>query len=220
MSKIQLCDDPTIFVPKPAPLLLKHNRAFKRAFDIVFCLLVLIFIFPWLVPILALLIRLESKGPVFFTQARTGFRNRTFHMFKFRTMTVNADCHSKQAVRGDRRITRLGTFLRKYSFDEIPQFINVLQGHMSVVGPRPHMLKHTEYYSKIIDNYVARHEVKPGITGWAQINGLRGPTETIHKMGKRVEHDLWYIDNWSFLLDLKCVGNTIMNMWRGEKNAV
>ena len=134
-------------------------------------------------------------------------------------MKVNADSDSKQAEKDDPRKTRVGDFLRKTSIDELPQFINVFLGDMSVVGPRPHMLKHTLDYSKLIDKYMVRHAIKPGITGWAQVNGYRGQTEQLWQMEKRVEHDVWYIENWTFLLDIKIIIRTVMNAIQGEKNA-
>ncbi|MCM8533904.1 MAG: undecaprenyl-phosphate glucose phosphotransferase [Lentisphaeraceae bacterium] len=185
------------------PLELTLNRFVKRLFDILFSLLVIVFILSWLLPIIAVLIKLTSSGPVFFLQKRTGRDNRSFNMIKFRTMTVNKDSDEKQATQGDARITPLGSFLRKTSLDELPQFFNSLIGNMSVVGPRPHMLKHTADYSKIIDKFMARHFVKSGITGLAQANGARGETKTIDEMEKRVEYDVWYLENWSLWLDVK-----------------
>jgi len=176
--------------------------------------------FPWLFPIIAILIKLESRGPIFFLQERTGYWNKPFQFIKFRSMTVNTLSDTKQATRNDARVTKIGNFLRKSSLDEMPQFFNVLMGDMSVVGPRPHMLKHTEEYSNLIDTYMVRHRVKPGITGWAQINGYRGPTETLNKMESRVEYDVHYMKNWTFLMDIRCVIFTVINMIRGEKNAL
>jgi lipopolysaccharide/colanic/teichoic acid biosynthesis glycosyltransferase len=135
-------------------------------------------------------------------------------------MSVNLDSDSKQAIQGDARVTPIGRFLRKSNLDELPQFFNVLIGNMSIVGPRPHMLKHTEEYSRLIDKYMVRHLVKPGITGWAQVNGYRGTTINPRYMIKRVQYDLWYIENWSFLLDIKIIFLTVYNMIKGEQNAV
>ena len=196
-----------------------RNKVIKRAFDIVFSLGVILFIFPWLLPLIAITIRLESKGPIFFIQKRTGYWNEPFNFIKFRSMTVNKDSDSKQATKNDSRITKTGAFLRKTSLDEIPQFFNVLFGDMSIVGPRPHMLKHTDIYSELIETYMIRHEVKPGITGWAQVNGWRGPTEQLYKMAKRVEFDVQYLENWTFWLDIKCVFLTVFNAAQGEENA-
>lgn len=213
-------DKLAIIAPKKEPLQRLRNKLLKRAFDIVFSSLVILFIFPWLFPIIALLIKLESKGPVFFYQARTGYWNKPFQFIKFRSMTVNKESNTKQATRNDMRVTKIGAFLRKSSLDELPQFFNVLKGDMSVVGPRPHMLKHTEEYSQLIETYMVRHKVKPGITGWAQICGYRGPTETLDKMQKRVEYDVHYMKTWTLIMDIRCVIMTVVNMIRGEKNAI
>lgn len=195
------------------------DRVIKRLFDIVFSLCVIVFIFSWLFPILAILIKLESPGPVIFRQGRSGRNNINFYCYKFRSMRVNEDSNFKQASRDDNRITRIGSILRKTSLDELPQFFNVLMGNMSVVGPRPHMLKHTEHYRELVAQYMARHYMKPGITGWAQVNGYRGETNELELMEKRVEHDIWYLENWSALLDLKIVVLTVVNIIKGEKNA-
>lgn len=195
------------------------NRIRKRIFDIVFSVLVCVFLLSWLLPILALLIRLESKGPVFFIQQRTGRDNKQFRCLKLRSMRVNKDANSKQASRNDSRFTRVGRILRKTNLDEMPQFINVLLGDMSIVGPRPHMLRHTEEYSNIIQQYMVRHFLKPGITGWAQVNGYRGEITENVQLRRRVEHDIWYMENWSVYLDLKIIFLTVANTIRGEKNA-
>ena len=195
------------------------NRFIKRLFDIGFSILVLIFILSWFIPLMAIIIKLTSKGPVFFIQKRSGIKNKSFSVIKFRTMYVNSDAHYKQATRHDQRITPIGKFLRKTNLDELPQFINVFTGQMSVIGPRPHMLKHTEEYSKIIDKFMVRHLIKPGITGWAQVNGYRGETKDVNDMEGRVRADVWYIENWSFGLDVKIIIMTIINMLRGEENA-
>lgn len=201
------------------PLEHKFNQIKKRVFDIVFSILVILFLFSWLFPILAILIKLTSKGPVFFVQERTGKNNLTFRCIKFRSMAVNLDADKLQATANDFRLTRFGSFLRKSNLDELPQFFNVLKGDMSVVGPRPHMLKHTEQYSELIEKYMIRHWLKPGITGWAQINGLRGETKELIDMHKRVEHDIWYGENWNFYLDLKIVILTIWNAFKGDPKA-
>ncbi|MEE0974734.1 MAG: exopolysaccharide biosynthesis polyprenyl glycosylphosphotransferase, partial [Muribaculaceae bacterium] len=194
------------------------NRLLKRSFDLLFSSIVLLFSPIVFIPV-AIAIKLSSPGPVFFKQKRTGHLGKDFNCWKFRTMKVNADSDSKQAEKDDPRKTRVGDFLRKTSIDELPQFINVFLGDMSVVGPRPHMLKHTLDYSKLIDKYMVRHAIKPGITGWAQVNGYRGQTEQLWQMEKRVEHDVWYIENWTFLLDIKIIIRTVMNAIQGEKNA-
>ncbi|MCX2485229.1 exopolysaccharide biosynthesis polyprenyl glycosylphosphotransferase [Pedobacter sp. MR2016-24] len=197
----------------------RFNRYVKRSFDVVFSCLVLLFILSWLYPLIALLIRLDSRGPVIFKQHRSGRDNKSFWCYKFRSMRVNDDSHHKQASRNDDRITGLGRFLRRTSLDEFPQFINVLIGNMSVVGPRPHMLKHTEQYRYVIKNYMVRHYSKPGITGWAQINGYRGETLQTDAMEKRVEHDIWYLENWSVYLDIKIILRTVSQVLRGHINA-
>jgi len=195
------------------------NQAIKRSFDIVFSLFIILFVFSWLFPILAILIKLESRGPVFFTQERSGHNNNPFKCFKFRSMYVNGDADKKQATRNDSRVTKIGAFMRRTSLDELPQFFNVLIGNMSVVGPRPHMLNHTEEYSELIDMFMVRHFLKPGITGQAQVKGFRGETKTVEDMNQRVEADLWYLENWSFLLDLKIIFLTVRNSLVGEENA-
>jgi undecaprenyl-phosphate galactose phosphotransferase/putative colanic acid biosynthesis UDP-glucose lipid carrier transferase len=165
------------------------------------------------------LIKLDSPGPIFFKQERSGRDNQVFTCIKFRTMKVNMKANEKQATREDKRITKLGAFLRKSNIDEMPQFFNVFLGNMSVVGPRPHMLKQTELYSELINNYLVRHYAKPGITGWAQVNGFRGETKELKDMKDRVDYDIWYIENWSFLLDLKIIYQTVSNVFRGDENA-
>ncbi len=201
------------------PLEETGNQVFKRIFDIVFSLMALICIFSWLYPIIAILIKYTSPGPVLFSQLRSGQDNKPFWCLKFRTMYVNDDSDAVQATQNDNRITKLGAFLRKTSLDELPQFFNVLRGDMSVVGPRPHMLKHTEEYSALINKFMVRHYVKPGITGWAQIKGYRGGTETTDLMEKRVEHDIWYMENWSLILDVKIILHTVLNVVKGEEHA-
>ncbi|WP_289003931.1 undecaprenyl-phosphate glucose phosphotransferase [uncultured Parabacteroides sp.] len=201
------------------PLQAAYNRALKRSFDIVFSLGVLFTVYPVLYIIVGTLIKITSPGPIFFKQKRTGLYGQEFECYKFRTMRVNSDADKLQAVKDDPRKTRVGDFLRRTNLDEFPQFINVLRGEMSVVGPRPHMLKHTEQYSALIDKYMVRHLVKPGVTGWAQVTGYRGETKTLEQMEGRVKRDVWYIENWSFFLDLKIIVVTVLNMSKGEKNA-
>ena len=195
------------------PLDRKGNRLLKRGFDIVFSFLVIALIFSWLFPILAILVKLSFKGPVFFKQTRLGERKKKFSCYKFRSMQMNEEADSKQATRNDPRITKVGAFLRKSNLDEMPQFFNVLLGQMSVVGPRPHPLKLNDQFRDIIDKYMVRHFVRPGITGWAQVNGFRGETRTPELMEKRVDLDVWYLENWSFLMDLKIVVKTVTNMF-------
>lgn len=194
------------------------NRIKKRVFDVIISSFVTIFILSWLIPIVGLLIRLSSKGPIFFKQLRSGKDNKSFYCLKFRSMRMNDKANLKQASRNDDRITKIGRFLRRTSLDEFPQFLNVLKGDMSIVGPRPHMLKHTDEYSQLIGQYMIRQFLKPGITGWAQVNGYRGETQTVLQMQKRVEYDLWYLENWSLLGDLKIMFLTLYNILRGEKN--
>ncbi|MBK8614773.1 MAG: exopolysaccharide biosynthesis polyprenyl glycosylphosphotransferase [Flavobacteriales bacterium] len=195
------------------PLDARVSRAVKRAFDIVFSFLVITMVFTWLFPILAVLIKLSSKGPVFFKQTRLGEGNKTFVCFKFRSMRMNKEADSKQATKNDPRVTKVGAFLRKSNLDEMPQFFNVLLGQMSVVGPRPHPLRLNDQFRDIIDKYMVRHFVRPGITGWAQVNGFRGETRTPEMMERRIELDIWYLENWSFWLDLKIVVKTVTNMF-------
>ncbi|MCB9185099.1 MAG: exopolysaccharide biosynthesis polyprenyl glycosylphosphotransferase [Flavobacteriales bacterium] len=195
------------------------HRWLKRAFDIVFASAVVLFIFTWLFPILGLLVKLSSKGPVFFKQMRLGRDNQQFVCWKFRSMRMNMEADVKQATKDDPRVTRIGRFLRKSNLDEMPQFINVLLGHMSVVGPRPHPLRLNDQYRDIIDKYMVRHFVRPGITGWAQVNGFRGETRTPELMERRVELDVWYLENWSFWLDLRIVVKTVTNMFGKDEMA-
>ncbi len=191
------------------------NKFIKRAFDIVFSLCVIFFILSWLFPIIALLILIDSKGPILFSQERTGLLNKSFRCLKFRTMVVNTGANVVQAQKNDSRITKVGAFLRKTSLDELPQFLNVLWGTMSVVGPRPHMVKHTEEYSQLVDKYMLRHLIKPGITGLSQVMGYRGETQhDLYLMKMRVRMDRFYIENWSFYLDLKVVYETIISMFK------
>jgi len=204
---------------RPEPLENMLNRFFKRLFDSIFSVIIILFVFSWLFPILAFLIKRESKGPVFFIQKRSGRDNVTFNCYKFRSMRVNSDSDKMQASRNDSRMTKIGAFMRRTNLDELPQFFNVIMGNMTVVGPRPHMLSHTEQYSQLIDRFMVRHFLKPGITGWAQVNGLRGETKTTDAMLKRIEADVWYLENWSFLLDLKIIFLTFWGTVKGDKNA-
>lgn len=201
------------------PLDNKINQIIKRAFDIIFSLIVTLTILSWLIPLVGLLIRLESKGPVFFRQQRNGLNNQKFLIFKFRTMVVHDDNRVVQATRNDTRITRLGAILRKTSIDELPQFLNVLIGDMSVVGPRPHAIKHNEEFSQKIDRFIQRHAVKPGITGLAQAKGFRGETSLFSDMSGRVRLDRFYVKNWSLILDVKIIVLTIVSILRGSENA-
>jgi exopolysaccharide biosynthesis polyprenyl glycosylphosphotransferase len=201
------------------PLQNEMNAAVKRMFDVVFASVILFGICSWLFPLIAFLIKLDSRGPVFFLQKRSGRAGKDFQCLKFRTMVVNDEADTRQATRNDDRITRLGRFLRETNIDELPQFINVLLGDMSVVGPRPHMLKHTQEYSKTISNYMLRHLIKPGVTGLAQAKGYRGQTDDNYSMKNRVRVDILYIERWTFLLDIKVIWLTVLNMFQGEDNA-
>jgi Undecaprenyl-phosphate glucose phosphotransferase len=196
------------------------NQFLKRGFDILFSLTVIVFVLSWLIPIIAIMIKLSSRGPIFFVQERSGIRNKSFRCFKFRSMRTEKNAEFKQATKNDSRITKIGAFIRKTSLDELPQFFNVLIGNMSIVGPRPHPLKLTEEYSQKVDRYMVRHLVKPGITGLSQVMGYRGETQhDLYLMKMRVRMDRFYIDNWSFYLDLKVVWATILLMFRKDKNA-
>jgi putative colanic acid biosysnthesis UDP-glucose lipid carrier transferase len=195
--------------PQKIPLDDISARVQKRLFDIAFSSFVILFVFTWLFPLIALIIKLSSKGPVFFIQDRTGVNNKTFKCIKFRSMQVNAEAHERQTTYNDSRKTVIGHFLRRTNMDELPQFLNVFLGNMSVVGPRPHMLKHTIEYSKLIDYYLIRHFVKPGITGFAQVNGYRGETKQVVEMEKRVIYDRKYIEKWTLGWDIKIIWLTL-----------
>jgi len=199
-------------------------RFFKRVFDIVFSSLLFIFVFIWLFPIIIILIKLSSKGSAFFIQERWGINNKKIYCYKFRSMVVSStdvdeNGNYQQASKNDKRITKIGKFLRKTNLDELPQFLNVIKGEMSVVGPRPHPTPLNLHSKNIINNYMLRHLVRPGITGWAQIHGYRGETKDPKMMQKRVDFDMWYIANWSFWLDCQIILQTVINMIKGEKNA-
>lgn len=195
------------------------NRIKKRALDIGVSLLVTVFILSWLIPLLGLLIFLESGRPIFFKQLRTGKNKKPFYCWKFRSMKTNKDADVKQATRNDQRITHLGRFIRKTSLDEFPQFLNVLKGEMSLVGPRPHMIKHTSDYSKLVDGYMVRQFIKPGITGWAQINGFRGEITNPEQIKMRVNKDLWYLENWTLWLDIRILFLTVYYIFKGDQKA-
>jgi putative colanic acid biosysnthesis UDP-glucose lipid carrier transferase len=182
----------------------------KRVFDIALSLCVLLFIFSWLFPILYILIKLDSRGPIFFVQKRVGFLGRSFPCLKFRTMYVNAAANIQQATHDDPRITRMGRFLRNSNLDELPQFLNVLAGHMSIVGPRPHMYKDCANFSQVVDDYKFRSLMKPGITGLAQVKGYRGPAQSFDKIFRRYQWDAFYVRNANFWLDLRIVHYTAM----------
>ncbi|HEX4957476.1 MAG TPA: undecaprenyl-phosphate glucose phosphotransferase [Lacibacter sp.] len=199
-------------------------RFFKRAFDIILSVLLFVFIFSWIFPIIILFIKLTTRGSVFFIQERWGLNIKPIRCLKFRTMVdvstdVDENGRYQQATRNDPRITKIGKILRKTNLDELPQFLNVIRGEMSIVGPRPHPIPLNMESKDKVSNYMLRYLVKPGITGWAQVNGFRGETREIHQMQKRVDFDLWYIENWSFWLDLQIIFQTIINMLKGDHNA-
>ncbi len=202
-------------IPIDKPL----NQFIKRAFDIVLSIAVLVGVLSWLTPLLAILIKLDSKGTVFFKQKRNGLDYHEFYCYKFRSMRDNEEADIEQVSKNDSRITRVGRFLRKTSMDELPQFINVLKGDMSVVGPRPHMVRHTHMYAERIDKFMVRHFIKPGITGLAQVSGYRGEIETEEDIVNRVKFDIFYVENWSLFLDIKIVFNTIYKAIVGDDKA-
>jgi putative colanic acid biosynthesis UDP-glucose lipid carrier transferase len=216
---IEYYGDLPILSLRKEPLDDAGNRIKKRALDLVVSLFVTIFILSWLIPLIGLLVFFESGRPIFFKQLRTGKNKKSFYCWKFRSMKANKEADLKQATRNDNRITSLGRFLRKTSLDEFPQFLNVLKGEMSLVGPRPHMIKHTTDYSKIVDEYMVRQFIKPGITGWAQINGFRGEITNPEQIRMRVNKDLWYLENWTLWLDIRILFLTVYYIFRGDKKA-
>jgi putative colanic acid biosynthesis UDP-glucose lipid carrier transferase len=195
------------------------NKIVKRIFDVVFSSVIIIFVLSWIIPIIGILIKLESKGPMFFKQYRSGFGHTEFECFKFRSMAINNLAHLEQATKNDIRVTKVGEFIRKTSIDELPQFFNVFLGNMSVAGPRPHMISHTNMYSKVVDKFMVRHLVKPGITGLAQISGFRGEIEKNKDIVNRVRFDIFYVENWSLLMDIKIIILTLYNAFKGEEKA-
>lgn len=217
--QLELLGEVPVLSIRTEPLQNPLNRLIKRTFDLVVSTLFLLTIFPILYIVVGIIIKITSPGPIFFKQERHGENGKVFKCYKFRSMKVNAQSDTLQATKNDPRKTKFGNFLRKSNIDELPQFINVLKGEMSIVGPRPHMLKHTEEYSQLINKYMMRHLVKPGITGWAQVTGFRGETKELSQMEGRVRRDLWYIENWTFLLDIRIMVKTVTNMFQGEKNA-
>ena len=216
--KRELLDDMEIFTTYENPLMNPVNRVLKRAMDL---LLAMIFMIPTLIvfPIVWLIIKIQSPGPIFFKQKRTGLDGKEFDMLKFRSMHVNADADKVQATKDDPRKYPFGNFMRKANIDEVPQIFNILKGDMSVVGPRPHMLAHTEQYSQLIDKYMVRHFVKPGVTGWAQVTGFRGETSELWQMEGRVKRDIWYMEHWSIWLDIRIIWMTLKTFFVHDKNA-
>lgn len=209
---------PVLYI-REDPMLSLSNRIIKRTFDIVVSGLFLIPFWLLIYPTIAIIGHFLQPGPVFFKQKRNGLNGEEFYCYKFRSMKVNADSDRLQATKDDPRKTPFGNFLRKTSIDELPQFINVFKGEMSIVGPRPHMVAHTEEYSALIDKYMVRHWVRPGITGWAQVKGARGETKELWQMEDRIRKDIWYIENWTFSLDLKIMFLTVWNVFAGDKQA-
>lgn len=201
------------------PLKDVRKRITKRVFDFVVSLFFLCTVFPFILLFVAVVSKITMPGPLFFKQKRTGYDGKDFVCYKFRSMKVNKDSDKVQAVKGDPRVTKWGLFMRHANIDELPQFINVLKGDMSIVGPRPHMLAHTDYYSSLISDYMIRHYVKPGITGWAQTHGERGETRTVEDMKRRVEKDIWYIEHWSFWLDIQIILKTVSDAVHGDDKA-
>ena len=216
--KVEYYDYTPILSLRTIPFHIPLNKIIKRAFDLTFSFLIIIFVLSWLSPILFVIIKLESNGSLFFKQKRNGLNGTTFTCYKYRSMSVNDNVDDIE-TRQYGRITKIGKFIRKTSIDELPQFFNVFKGDMSVVGPRPHMLSYTELYAKTVDKYMVRHFVKPGITGLAQVKGYRGEVEKQGDIENRVKLDIFYIENWSFLLDLTIIGQTIINVFKGEQKA-
>jgi len=216
--KIEYFDQTPVLSLRTIPFHVPINKIIKRLFDIIFSLVIIIFVLSWLTPILFVFIKLESSGPLFFKQKRNGLNGVTFNCYKYRSMSQNDNVDDIK-TRQYGRITRFGKFIRKTSIDELPQFYNVFKGDMSVVGPRPHMLSYTELYAKTVNKYMVRHFVKPGITGLAQVKGFRGEVEKQNDIENRVKMDIFYIENWSFLLDIKIILQTIINVFKGEEKA-
>jgi putative colanic acid biosynthesis UDP-glucose lipid carrier transferase len=214
----------SVITLRTLPLDYLDNKIYKRAFDIVFATLGILLLFSWMLPIISIIIKLTSKGPVFFRQDRWGLNNKVIRCLKFRTMAadsrdVDENGNYQQAQKNDPRVTRIGKFLRKTNLDELPQLFNVLVGSMSLVGPRPHPVPLNMISKDSVEKYMMRHWVKPGITGWAQVHGYRGETKESYLMRRRVKYDLWYIEHWTFWLDLQIIVQTLVNMVKGEKNA-
>ena len=216
---LELYDDIPVLNVRRVPLDTDYSRVMKRIFDLFFSSLIMILVLSWLVPLMYILIKSESRGPLFFKQKRHGYKKRVFWCYKFRSMANNTDSDSKMATKNDMRVTKVGKFIRKTSIDELPQFINVFLGDMSVVGPRPHMELHTEGYQTSVDKYLVRHFVKPGITGLAQIRGYRGEVIQKSDILNRIRLDVLYVEKWSLGLDLKIVYMTVHNIFAGEEKA-
>jgi putative colanic acid biosynthesis UDP-glucose lipid carrier transferase len=194
-------------------------KIMKRTFDVTFSVVIILGVLSWVLPILAILIKLESKGPVLLKQKRNGLNNKEFNCYKFRSMEITNETYPNQVSKNDRRVTKIGKFIRKTSIDELPQFYNVLLGDMSVVGPRPHMVSYNQEYILKVDKFMVRHFIKPGITGLAQVKGFRGEIESDYDIINRVKYDIFYIENWSILLDLKIILTTIYHIIKGDEKA-
>jgi len=216
---IELYDNIPVMNLRNVPLDTEYARVAKRIFDLIFSSFVIITILSWLSPLLYVLIKLESKGGLYFKQKRHGLKREVFWCYKFRSMVSNRDSNSKMATKNDARVTKIGNFLRKTSIDELPQFFNVFLGDMSVVGPRPHMELHTDHFESSVDKYLVRHFVKPGITGLAQTKGYRGEIENKSDIQNRVRLDIFYVEKWSLWLDISIIFNTIANFFRKEEKA-
>lgn len=217
---VQYIDTLPILVIKRFPLDLAKNQILKLILDKVFSLFVIVFLLSWLIPIISILVMIDSKGPIFFVQKRNGLNGKVFNCYKFRTMRQSNDNSIKATVRNDNRITYIGKILRKTSLDEIPQFINVFLGDMSIVGPRPHMISQDHYYREVIKKYNLRHYVKPGITGLSQVKGYRGAIDCNEDMENRIRTDIYYVRNWSILLDIQIIYLTIILILKGDENAI
>ena len=225
--RVTMFENFPIITIRDEPLAEAHWKFIKRSFDILFSLIVIIFFLSWLIPLMAIIIKIFSRGTVFFIQNRIGMKNKNFNFYKFRTLITNEEFESETylpVTAGDSRITKVGSILRRTNLDELPQFFNIIKGDMSVVGPRPHFTPYNEVYSEIVDEIKLRSRVRPGLTGWAQVHGLRGdspdPIENETRTKKRIEYDIWYIENWSIWLDIQIIILTIWQMIRGETKAV
>jgi putative colanic acid biosynthesis UDP-glucose lipid carrier transferase len=214
----QRFEDQMIYTRWNQPLEKLSNRIIKRVYDIFFSLLVIILILSWLYPLIGFIIKWQSPGPILFKQKRSGMNNQVFTCLKFRSMRINIESDQKMATFQDPRITRIGTFIRKTSIDELPQFFNVLFGEMTIVGPRPHMVAHTKQFNQVVDNFMVRHFIKPGITGLAQISGLRGEI-TLNEWQDRINFDLEYLEKWSIFLDIKICFITLASVFKGDDKA-
>ena len=217
--KLELLGETPVMYIRDEPLQQIGNKILKRSFDFIVSSIFLCTLYPIIYVIVGAIIKLTSPGPVYFKQDRSGEEGKVFKCIKFRSMKVNSTSDELQATKNDPRKTKFGEFIRHTNIDELPQFINVWKGEMSIVGPRPHMLKHTEEYRSLINKYMVRHLCKPGITGWAQVTGFRGETKELSQMEGRVRKDIWYIENWSFLLDIRIIFKTVFNALHGDKNA-